>query len=224
MGWVVIWIGGSPGEPVACGRSTGVKLVEQAADAPAFVACTSTLTFVPAACELTVRSARPSASALIACCGIDIDIDIDIVAALDEAASETCAPLTVWTITWVGEPRFGVGFETVALQVIGALASAVVGEPVGVGVGAASSDDAPEPPGEVVDVSDGERIEESADPGATAPLVDVVRLAHAVVIANAIRAPPRPAARAGDRHCDLRAGSIDADATPCGDRSQPAAR
>lgn len=169
---------------------------------------------MPAACDVTVTSARPSASALTARCGA--------AAALDDAASEICAPLTVWTITWVGMPRFGVGFETVALQVIGGLAAAVaVGETVG--VGAATSDDGVGPPADAADWPDDEALTELADPGATAAVLDGGRLAQAAVTASAISAQPVPAARASAPDRDLGAASIAADATPEG-RYEPTPR
>jgi hypothetical protein len=179
---VVTWIGGRPGESVTCGRSTGVKLVAHRATAPAFVARTSTATLDPAARAVTVRSARPSLPALTVCCCACI---------ADDVASDTCAPLAVWTITWVGAPSFGVGLETVAVHEIGAAEGAVA--PVGVGVGVASPDDEGE--------GDGEGAFKIADDGPGAGLVpaaevaDGVRLAQAATDASAIIAQLIPAAR-----------------------------
>lgn len=204
---MVIWIGGRPGESVPCGRSTGVKLVVHDAEAPALLACTRTSTFVPAVCGVTVRSARPSPSALTARCGITI-----AAAAAPDAASETCAPLTVCTITCVGVPRFGVGFETVAEHETSPPPAAVVCRAVGDGVGVIGLDDGAELPASdvVTGAAAGGAVGE-VDAGATADVADVARLAHAVTSASTASAPAYPAARARDR--DPRARFMDADAT-----------
>lgn len=133
-------------------------------------------------------------------------------AATEDDDTETCAPLTVWTITCVGIPRFGVGFETVAVQVMSALPPAVVCRAVGDGVGVTGLDDGVELPATDVDeVPDGEGAAGEVDAAATADVVDDVRLAHAVTSASAAAAPANPAVRARDR--DPRARFMDADAT-----------
>jgi hypothetical protein len=114
----------------------------------------------------------------------------------------------------------GVGFDTVAVHEMRALAPAAdVGADVGVG---RSDDGAESRADDVVDVPDGEEAAGEADPGATADLVDGVRLAQAAVSASATSTQPRLAARARDDACDRvrdrplgpRAMSIGADATP----------
>jgi hypothetical protein len=164
-----------------------VKLVAHRATAPAFVARTSTATFAPAVRGVTVSAARPSVPASTACCGTTIADDADV-------ASDTCAPLAVWTITWVGVPRFGVGFETVAVQEIGAASSPADA----VGAGVASPDDEPVDGEGAFKIADGEEVGAGGDPEPAAAVLDGVRLAQAATTASATVAQPSPAARASE--------------------------
>jgi hypothetical protein len=117
-------------------------------------------------------------------------------------ASETCASLAVWTITWVGVPSLGVGFETVAVHEIGALEGAIV--PVGVGV--ASPDDEGKGDGD-----DAFKVADDAPGvGPVAEVADGVRPAQAATDASAIIAQLIPAARASEPRDPF----IAADATP----------
>jgi hypothetical protein len=185
-GCVVIWIGGRPGESVGCGRSTGVKLVAHRATTPAFVARTSTATFAPAVCGVTVSAARPSVPASTARCGTSIADDADV-------ATDTWAPLAVWTITWVGAPRFGVGFETVAVQEIGAELSLAAG----VGAGVADDDGVVNGEG-AFKIADGEVVGAGGDPEPAPAVFDGVWLAQADTTASATVAQPSPAARVSE--------------------------